>query len=76
MNSLFTKLFFISTILLVTLGCRKDPHIVEDPPVNSGCLEDWCDDLPPDGGLGYNYIVQGAQYLRPCFNPNNPNITT
>lgn len=72
MKSLLRNKILLITLILITPGCRKDPPVVIEPPIiDCNCVEDSCEAIPDDSGIGHNFIVEGAQYFKPCFNPNN-----
>ena len=72
-NLLNNNIVFIGLIFFSGAGCRKDPHLIDEKPSSSGCVEAWCDEFPEPPEIGFAYTTEGYQYLAPCFNPNNSN---
>jgi hypothetical protein len=62
------RTLLIFALLVILAGCCKQENEEMIPPVVSECSE-----LGTTPFQGWNYIVDSASYLYPCFNPNNPN---
>ena len=67
------RLILLAIIVISIVGCRKDIPPLIKPVENCGCTEAWCDSFPPTPEIGFNYTMEGTQYLAPSFNPNNAN---
>lgn len=66
------KLFLILVSALLFIGCRKDPvHLDLPEPIDSCCVEPWCDEFPEPPEIGFAFTSSGVQYKSPCFNPMN-----
>ncbi|MEX1001644.1 MAG: hypothetical protein WDZ35_05975 [Crocinitomicaceae bacterium] len=74
MKNLLRNSFLGFLVISAMVGCRKDTPVVEEAnETDSTTVVNNCQDLPPEPGIGYQYLVDGPQYLAPCFNPNNSN---